>query len=175
MRLLLGIWLVQMVTAGLTVLALRSDAAGLWPLVVGLALASGAIAAVALGALLSGERKLGEAELRRRHAEERATLTLDAERQRARDAERLSAARAQARDQRSGRLKAGALAGGVAGIGVTLLLAQVFVLGFAVIAFVAGGAGGYAVRGWRLRRGRPPAGEAPLAPRPGPKQIGGDG
>lgn len=154
MKLLLGFWIVQALTAGLVVLALRPGMAGDWPLFVALAAVIGAVAAMAFGTLAHKDRRLGEAELRARHEARARDLQLSVEKARAQAAERISAVRAQAQSSRSGRLKAGAVAGAVAGVGLTLVIGQFVALGLAAIAFAAGAAGGYTLRGLPvLRRG----------------------
>lgn len=161
MRLLVGLWLVQAVTAGLVLAAAVSGAgAGGWALHAALAAAVGALAALLLAQMARGDRRLSEAELARKHAEERRRLELAAARDRAAAAEKLSAEQMRARAARAGRLKAGAVTGAIAGIGATLVLTQFVTLGLAAIAFALGTGAGYGLRGLRQRL---PGGAAPPA------------
>ncbi len=165
MRFLLGLWLTQAITAVLVVLALRhgGDLVGMVPYAVAGA-GVGARVAYGFALLAERERRIAEHDLERKHAKDRQDIRLAAERLRSRTAERLSAAEVRIRDARTGRLKAGAIAGGAAGIGVTLLLTQFIALGMAMVAFGIGAAGGYGLRGWQVRR------NLPSAPAPSPVQ-----
>lgn len=149
LRLMIGILLVQGVTALVVVVALRGEP-GLWPLFAALAVAVGLIAAFWFNAIVGDHRRLEAARAGQRFAREAEVIRRRAEteakaRQR-RDAARL---RAEARAERARSWRAGLGLGGVAAVGVMLLIGQMLAVG----AVMLGVAGAGAVW-WRLRRAR---------------------
>ncbi|MGF1659407.1 MAG: hypothetical protein ACFCUS_08245 [Rubrimonas sp.] len=162
MRFLIGVALLQAVTALLTYVALLGDWRTTWPLYAALALAIGAMTALWFGSLASAQKRLGEAKLGEKHAREREALRVKAEQQRLRDRE--AAEKRILKASKPGalsRVGPTLLAGGAAGLGIALMLTQFVTLGLAALAFAGGGAAGYALRA-RQDRKRLDAAPAPM-------------
>lgn len=150
MRFILGVTLLQAVTALIVYVALQGDWRTTWPLFALLALGIGLMTALWFGTLASAQRRVGEARLGEKHAKEREALQVKAERLRAK--EREEAARRIMKAQRPRILVPGLMAGGAAGLGLALVLTQFVTLGLLAFAFAGGGAAGYLVRMRQERR-----------------------
>ena len=153
MRLMLGLWLVQGITAGVT-LGLPAANAGQAAILVVVLLGLGALAALWIGSALRDQRRLGEARLSERMSAKTADLQAELARARAEEATRLRDLTEKLGKPRRGFLKAGLVSGGALGVAAALVVTQVLTLGLVAMAFVGGGAAGYAVRG-RFARLRP--------------------
>jgi hypothetical protein len=158
MRIVLGLWLLQAVSAGSAWLALSSASRGQVVLGIGLTLAIGLVAAMWFWSALRDQRRLGEAQQSERTANGAAAVHAKLAQQRADDAARLHALTRKVAETRSRLLKAGFLTGGALGLCLALVLTQFFAIGLAVAAFAGGGAAGYVLRGWLNRRAVPGSG-----------------
>jgi hypothetical protein len=161
-RFLVGIFLLQGVTAVLVFTALGTDWQTTWPLFVLLGGSVGALVALWFSALVGADRRHAVARITERLSKEREDLRVKAEQQRvkaeqqrvkeARDVERQMAkvtAAAAAKGGGLGRglsLKSGAMVGGAVGVGVALLLTQFVTIGLLTLTTAGGAALGYGVR-----------------------------
>jgi hypothetical protein len=158
LQLLLAVLMVQGATALLVVVALDARPADTWPLFAALGAAVGALGAFWLSALGTAQLRDALAHAGERHAREREDLAarlsrereearVAAERRRAEDLRQNERLAAKARQHGFGpTLRAGLAAGGIAGAGVALVLAQFVTLGLVAVAGAGGAALGYAVR-----------------------------
>lgn len=167
MRIVAGLWLLQIITAGLAVLVLSEGTVTVprAALATGLALLAGLMMAVWLAGHARDRRRLGEAERKEQEASKSAKLAEELARSRAEHAERLARVADRAARAGSGRSKAALIAGGALGIAGTFLLTQFLTLGLVVVAFAGGGMVGYAVRGRVSRIGGRTAPEPDAAPK----------
>lgn len=147
MRIVLGLWLVQAVTAGLAWLALSSASGGQILLWIGVVMCVGLLAALWVSTALRDQRRLVEAQRSERMAIGVAELHAKLARQRAEDAAKLRRLTERATETRPNWLKTGFVAGGVLGLGVALVLTQFVALGLVAVAFTGGGVAGYVMRG----------------------------
>jgi hypothetical protein len=181
LHVLVAVLLIQAVTGLLLVTALSGDWRATWPLFAALGAAVGALGAFWVSSLGLADRHAALAELGERHARERESLaerlarereTLAEKLAREREELRVKAERRRAEDLRAQErlaaaakqggalgptMRAGLVAGGLAGAGVALILAQFVTLGLLTVAGVGGAAAGY----WLRRRQ-----ERLFAPRP---------
>jgi hypothetical protein len=164
MHIIVGIWLVQILTA--LVLWLNVPAVG--PLRLGLsvvlALGIGALAAVWIRGTLKNQLKLLEAHHGERLAQTSEVFRAELSRQKAGEAERLAELARSSGNSRTGLLRAGILTGGALGVGAALVMAQFIGMGLLLAAFAGGGAAGYAISS-KLRRPTPEAVPVPPAGR----------
>ena len=162
-RFLVGIFLLQGVTAVLVFTALGTDWQTTWPLFVLLGGSIGALVALWFSALVGADRRHAVARISERLSKEREDLRVKAEQDRvkveqqrvkeARDLERqmakVTAAAAAAKGSGIGRgltLKSGAMVGGAVGVGVALLLTQFVTIGLLTLTTAGGAMVGYGVR-----------------------------
>jgi len=155
MRILLGLWLLQAFSAGSAWLAISGESRGEILAWMGLTMGVGLLVALWFWTALRDQRRLGEAWQLELMAKEAAALHADLARQRAADTAKLRALTEKAARPQRQLLKASLLAGGALGLCVVLILSQ---LGLLAVAFAAGGAAGYVLRG-RLARPALPAAE----------------
>lgn len=156
-RLLIGVVLVQAITALVVVVALQGDWAVTWPLFGALALAVGVMAAFWFNAIVGDHRRLEAARQGARFAKEADALRRRAEQQatrRTREAE--ARVKAEAVRARRASWRSGLGLGGAAALGVMLLLGQMVAVGALVL-----GATGAGALWWRLRSRRREAGALP--------------
>ncbi|NKN33233.1 hypothetical protein [Marichromatium bheemlicum] len=146
-RFLIGIFLLQGVTALLVYTALSTDWQTTWPLFALLAGAIGILVALWFNTIADAYRHRATSRLSERFSKEREKIRVKAEQQRAkagRSQERL-AAKAR-RSSWGASLKTGAVVGGAVGIGVTMMLTQFVTLGLVTLSAAGGAALGYGVR-----------------------------
>lgn len=153
MRFVVGLWLVQALTAALVWLALDGQAIEQVLLCIGLILGLGVLGGLWIGSALSDRIRLAVSRQSEAMVKRTADLQADLARQRAEDAARLEALTQRTAQARSGMLRLGLISGAAAGIGAALLIAQVFALGLVALAFATGGAAGYVARRGFGRRG----------------------
>lgn len=151
MRIVLGLWILQAVTAGLAWLAFSNASSGQLTLWVGLVMGVGLLGALWFWSALRDQRRLGEAQRSERMANGVAELHAKVARQRAEDAAKLRKLTEKAADTRPRFLKIGFLAGVALGLCLALMLTQLLTLGLVAVTFAGGGLAGYAMRG-RLHR-----------------------
>jgi hypothetical protein len=173
MRIVLGLWILQAVSAGLTWLALSSASSGQIMLWIGIVMGVGLLAALWFSSALRDQRRLGEAQRSEHLANGVAELHAKLARQRAEDAAKLRTLAEKAAQTRPNLLKTGFAAGVALGIGVALMLAQFVALGLFAVAFAGGGVAGYVVRGRLHRRASSRSGAAISvgAASPGPVEL----
>jgi hypothetical protein len=161
-RFLVGIFLLQGVTAVLVFTALGTDWHATWPLFVLLGGSIGALVALWFSALVGADRRHAVACITERLSKEREELRVKVEQDRVkaeqqrvketRDLERQMAkvtAAAAAKGGGFGRgltLKSGAMVGGAVGVGVALLLTQFVTIGLLTLTTAGGAMLGYGVR-----------------------------
>lgn len=151
MRIVLGLWLLQAVSAGLAWLAFSSASGGEIVLWIGLVMCVGLLAAIWVMTALRDQRRLGEAQRSETMAKSVAELHAKLARQRAEDAAKLRRLTEKANATRPNWLKTGFMAGSALGLGLAMVLTQFVAFGLFALAFTGGGVAGYAVRG-RLHR-----------------------
>ena len=140
-RFVIGILLLQAATALLTYIALTSTDVQqtLW-LFAALAGALGILVALWFDSVICAVREQTLAKQHKRHSREREKLKLQAERDRARISQQRKRAFGGAG------LRTGVAVGGIAGVGVALMMAQLMTLGLLTVATAGGAALGYTVR-----------------------------
>ncbi|RNE88691.1 hypothetical protein [Marichromatium sp. AB31] len=151
-RFLIGIFLLQGVTALLVYTALSTDWQTTWPLFALLGGAIGILVALWFNTIADAYRHRATSRLSERFSKEREKIRVKAEQQRAkagRSQERL-AAKAR-RSSWGASLKTGAVVGGTVGIGITMMLTQFVTLGLVTLSAAGGAALGYGVRARQQR------------------------
>lgn len=147
-RLLIGVLLVQAITALVVVVALQGDWQATWPLFAALALAVGVMAAFWFNAIVGDHRRLEAARQGARFAKEADALRRQAEKQTTRRTREVEARiKAEAARSRRASWRSGLGFGGAAALGVMLVLGQMVAIGALVL-----GATGAGALWWRLRR-----------------------
>jgi F0F1-type ATP synthase assembly protein I len=152
-RFLIGIFLLQGVTALLVYTALGSDWQATWPLYLVLAVSIGTLVGLWFSAIVGADRRHAVARVSERLSKEREEIRVKAEQQRIKDArnqERL-VAKASAASKAGGigrglTLKSGVVVGGAVGVGVAMLLTQFVTLGLLTLTTAGGAALGYSAR-----------------------------
>lgn len=152
-RFLIGIFLLQGVTALLVYTALGSDWQTTWPLYLVLAVSIGTLVGLWFSAIVGADRRHAVARVSERLSKEREEIRVKAEQQRIKDArnqERL-VAKASAASKAGGigrglTLKSGVVVGGAVGVGVAMLLTQFVTLGLLTLTTAGGAALGYGAR-----------------------------
>ena len=152
-RFLIGIFLLQGVTALLVYTALGSDWQATWPLYLVLAVSIGTLVGLWFSAIVGADRRHAVARVSERLSKEREEIRVKAEQQRIKDArnqERL-VAKASAASKAGGigrglTLKSGVVVGGAVGVGVAMLLTQFVTLGLLTLTTAGGAALGYGAR-----------------------------
>jgi F0F1-type ATP synthase assembly protein I len=160
MRILLGLWLLQAVSAGLAWLALSSASSGQIIVWIGVVMCVGLLAALWFWTALRDQRRLGEVQRSERMANGVAELHAKLARQRAEDAAKLRTLAERAAETRPKWLKTGFVAGVALGLGLALMLMQFVTLGLFAVAFTGGGVAGYVMRGRLHRRAASRSGAA---------------
>jgi hypothetical protein len=151
-RFLIGIFLLQGVTALLVYTALGTDWQSTWPLYSLLGGSIGVLVALWFSAIVGADRRHAVSRISERLSKEREELRVKAEQQRTKDArnqERLVAKASAASKGGIGRgltLKSGAVVGGAVGLGVAMMLTQFVTLGLLTLTTAGGAALGYGVR-----------------------------
>jgi len=145
-RFLIGILLLQGATALLTYTALMTDLDQTVWLFAALAAFLGLLVALWFDSVISTVREQAMARQHKRHTREREKLKVQAERERA----KLTAQKNKAMG--GAKLRTGLAVGGVVGLGVTMMFAQLMTLGLLTIATGGGAALGYGVRARQEKR-----------------------
>ena len=149
-RFLVGIFLLQGVTALLVYTALSTDWQSTWPLFLVLGGSIGALVALWFSAMVGADRRNAVARATQRFSKEREQLRVKAEQQRAKELqtkERQVAKAARGGGLASGMtLKSSLAVGGAIGVGVAMLLTQFVTLGLITLTTAGGAALGYGVR-----------------------------
>jgi hypothetical protein len=166
-RLLIGVLMVQAVTALVVVVALRGDWQAMWPLYGALGVAVGVMATFWFNAIVGDHRRLMAERLGAKFAKERDAVRDKIEKRaarqiREREKQAEARARAQAKEAKWASWRTGLGFGGAAALGVMFLAGQMLLTGALVLG--ATGVGAIAYRRWRAK---PVAGEVlpPEAPR----------
>lgn len=141
-KFLIGILVLQGVTVLLTYTALQTEVALTWSLFVAVGAACGLMASFWFESIAGGGRQQALARQQRRYAREREKIRLDAERDKA----RLTLKHTKTKGNASAKLKTGIAVGGMAGVGVAMMAAQLFTAGLLVVSAAGGAALGYGVR-----------------------------
>jgi|GEM_PF-2295247 hypothetical protein len=162
MRIVLGVWLLQAVSAAATWLALSSASRDQIVLWVGLVMGMGLIASLWFCTALRDQKRLAEAQRAERMAKHTAELHAKLARQQAEDAAKLRTLTEKVSKGRPRLLTAGFAAGGALGLCVALVLTQMLTLGLFAAGLAGGGVAGYAARGWLQRRAAAAAADATL-------------
>jgi hypothetical protein len=153
MRIVLGLWLLQAVSAGSAWFALSGESRpGEIVAWIGLTMSVGLLAALWFWTALRDQRRLGEARQIELMANKAAELQADLARQRAADTAKLRALTEKVARPQRGLLKMSLLTGGALGLCLALIVTQLVTLGFLALAFAAGGGAGYVLRGRMARR-----------------------
>ena len=145
MRLLAGIWLVQLLTALVLWLGLSNPTTWQIALAGTLAVGIGLAAAVWIRGTLKDQVKLHEARYSERLAQKSHEFSTKLSEQKAGEADRLAELARKSGNSRTGLLRVGILTGGALGLGAALVMAQFVGLAFLLAAFSGGGATGYFV------------------------------
>jgi hypothetical protein len=152
MRLVAGIWLVQILTIVVVWLGLSNPTSWQMALSLALALAFGALAAIWIKGTLKDQVRLHEARFSERLAAKSEEFSTKLSQQRAREAERLADLAQKSGNSRTGLLRAGILTGGALGLGAALVMAQFVGMALLLAAFSGGGAAGYFLSSKTQRR-----------------------
>jgi acid phosphatase family membrane protein YuiD len=166
-RLLVGLFLLQAVTALATYAALATGFEANWPVFAGLAALVSALAALWVRATAAAERRRAEALLGQRHEKEKEALRARMERRQREEAKAREKLAAKA-GRRGAAWRDTLLIGGVLGLGGAMMLTQFFFLGVVAVATAGGAALGYGARARLERRRTLDADYAVIAP-PEPK------
>ena len=147
-KFLIGILVLQAVTALIFYTALQTDLHATWPLFVAVGASCGLLATFWFESIAGGVRTHALARLQQRHAREREKIRVQAERDRA----RMEVKRTKTKSQAGAKLRTGIALGGAVGVGVAMMLAQFMTLGLLTVATAGGAALGYGVRVRQERR-----------------------
>jgi len=149
-RFLVGIFLLQGVTALLVYTALGTDWHTTWPLFLVLGGSIGGMVGLWFSALVGADRRYAVAKATERFSKQREQIRVKAEQQRTKDVrsqERLVAKAARTGGLGSGMtLKSSLVVGGAVGVGAAMLLTQFVTLGLITLTTAGGAALGYGVR-----------------------------
>jgi len=149
-RFLVGIFLLQGVTALLVYTALGTDWQSTWPLFLLLGGSIGGMVALWFSAMVGADRRNAVARATERFSKQREQIRVKAEQQRAKDIrshERLAAKAARGGGITSGMtLKSSLVVGGAVGIGTAMMLTQFVTLGLITLTTAGGAALGYGAR-----------------------------
>ena len=145
LRLLIGILLLQAATALITYTALMTDLEQTVYLFAALAALLGFLVALWFDSVVGTVRQQSLAQQHKRHQREREKLRMQAEREKA----KLSARKN--KESAGAKLRTGVAVGGVVGVGVVMMFAQLMTLGLLTLTTAGGAAAGY---GLRLRQER---------------------
>jgi hypothetical protein len=139
-KFLIGILLLQLATALITYTALMTDLDQTAWLFGALAVTLGVLVALWFDSVIGSVKEHAMARQHKRHAREREKLRIQAEKDKAK------LAKQRKRSSGGATLKTGIAVGGVVGVGVALMLAQLMTLGLLTISAAGGAALGYGVR-----------------------------
>ncbi len=148
-RILIGVLLLQGVTALLVYTALNTDWHSTWPLFALIGGSIGTLVALWFSTIVNADRKHAVARAGERFSKEREKIRVRAEQQRTKDVrntERLAAKTGKAGLGSSLSLKTGVVVGGAVGLGMVMLLTQFVTLGLLTLTTAGGAALGYGVR-----------------------------
>ncbi|ARE41888.1 hypothetical protein RGUI_3747 [Rhodovulum sp. P5] len=151
MRILIGVWLLQIMTVGPLWLVLTGQDPALVGLGVAMVLGAGLLAALWFSTLLRDQKRLSEARHSERLANAKARFQATLAKHKSDDAAKLSDLTKKMGRTRTRLLKLGLVTGGALGLGAALFFAQVFTAGLLVAAFAGGSAAGYGVRSYLSR------------------------
>ncbi|MGD8207525.1 MAG: hypothetical protein PVH47_05565 [Thiohalocapsa sp.] len=140
LKFLIGILLLQAATALLTYTALKTDLKQTAWLFGALAVTLGMLVALWFDSVIGSIKEKVVARQQKRHSREREKLRVQAEREKAK------VAKERKRAASGAKLRTGVAVGGVVGVGVALMFAQLFTLGLLTVAAAGGAALGYGVR-----------------------------
>lgn len=150
LRLLVGVVMVQGITALVVLVALSGDWSVTWPLFVALGLTVGVMATFWFNAIVGDHRRQMAEVLAERYAKERETMRRSTQRETTRKIRETEArTRAEARREQARSWRSGLGFGGAAALGLMLMLGQMMVIGGLVL-----GTTGVGVVAWRLRKAR---------------------
>jgi hypothetical protein len=160
-KVVIGVLLLQVVTALLVVAALRSDLAETGPLFVLVAGLVGFLSAMWFASIYSGTQKLAVSRAREGFSKEREKIRVKAERDKAKLVVNQHKREAKVKAKTSGggfglggiSPKGSVAVLGVVGVGTVLLFSQFVTLGLAALAAVGGSMVGYKVRGFQQNHG----------------------
>lgn len=142
MRLLLGIWLIQVLTA--LVFWLGLDGRGWYfALSATIALGMGALATLWIQSTLKDQIKINEARFGERLAQKSEQYRAELSRHKMSDADRLAELAKSSGYSRITLLRVGILTGGALGIGAALIMAQLVGMALLLVAFSSGGIAGF--------------------------------
>jgi hypothetical protein len=147
-KLLIGIVLLQAATGMLVVVALRTDNAEVWLLLVLLALTLGLLTAFWFASIITHARKEASAQIREGFSREREKIRIRAEREKTKVMEKSHQRLIKERSRsqaKSNTLSTGLLAGALA-LGGILVFTQFFTFGLLLITTASGAIGGYLLR-----------------------------
>ena len=183
-KFLVGIMLLQGVTALLVVTALKSDLPQTWPLFAALGGTVGVLVALWFTSIADSARHQSLAKAKELFSREREKIRVRAEQDKAKEVKNTQ--RAAAKAQRFAGLaispKTGIAIGGAVGLGVAMMVAQFVTMGFLTLAAAGGAVLGYGARVRQERSRRQPAGRwgsargpgsGGTSPRPWPLSPGG--
>jgi hypothetical protein len=159
LRFLIGTLVLQGATVLVTYTALQTDVTMTWPLFVALGASSGVLVTLWFESIAGRVSDKALSRAQQRHAREREKIRLEAERQRA----KLNAKQTKTKGQAGIKLRTGLAVGGMAGVGVAMMLAQFVTLGLLTVSTAGGAALGYGVRVRQERRLRARLEEADAA------------
>ncbi|MBK1647558.1 hypothetical protein [Rhabdochromatium marinum] len=148
LRFLIGILALQAVTVLVTYTALQTDLAMTWPLFVALGASSGVLVTLWFESIAGQVSDKALSRAQQRHSREREKIRLEAERQRA----KLTVKHTKTKGQAGVKLRTGLAVGGMAGVGVAMMLAQFLTLGLLTVSTAGGAALGYGIRMRQERR-----------------------
>lgn len=147
-RFLIGTLVLQGATVLVTYTALQTDIAMTWPLFVALGASSGVLVTLWFESIAGHVSDKALSRAQQRHSREREKIRIEAERQRA----KLAAKQTKMKGNAGIKLRTGLAVGGMAGVGVAMMVAQFMTVGLLTVATAGGAALGYGVRVRQERR-----------------------
>jgi hypothetical protein len=147
-RFLIGTLVLQGVTVLVTYTALQTDIAMTWPLFIALGASSGVLVTLWFESIAGHVSDKALSRAQQRHAREREKIRLEAERQRS----KLTVKQTKMKGNAGIKLRTGLAVGGMAGVGVAMMVAQFMTVGLLTVATAGGAALGYGVRVRQERR-----------------------
>ncbi|EIC22663.1 hypothetical protein [Thiorhodovibrio frisius] len=147
-RFLIGTLVLQGATVLVTYTALQTDIAMTWPLFVALGASSGVLVTLWFESIAGRVSDKALSRAQQRHSREREKIRVEAERQRAKQTVKQTKMKGNA----GIKLRTGIAVGGMAGVGVAMMVAQFMTVGLLTVATAGGAALGYGVRVRQERR-----------------------
>ncbi|MBK5969803.1 MULTISPECIES: hypothetical protein [Thiorhodovibrio] len=147
-RFLIGTLVLQGATVLVTYTALQTDIAMTWPLFVAVGASSGVLVTLWFESIAGNVSDKVLSRAQQRHSREREKIRVEAERQRA----KLTVKQTKMKGNAGIKLRTGIAVGGMAGVGVAMIVAQFMTVGLLTIATAGGAALGYGVRVRQERR-----------------------